>query len=114
MPEGIPGEGAYSVTRLDPEPQQCAGEPLRSALGLGIGVAMYRSFDSSRDDLGVAVIGCCVDKDRRYEERPLRHHPQHRFSPSCAPRIYLFCEQVLRAARKLRTAASTPQDAPEF
>src|SRR6516165_1717253 len=27
MPEGIPGEGAYSVTGLDPEPQQRAGEP---------------------------------------------------------------------------------------
>jgi hypothetical protein len=21
------------------------------------------------------MIGCCVDEDRRYEERPLGHHP---------------------------------------
>ena len=71
MPEGIPVEGAHSVTGLDPEPQQRTGEPLGSALGLGIGVAMDRSFDGSRDDLGVTMIGCCVDEDRRYEERPL-------------------------------------------
>jgi hypothetical protein len=75
MPEGIPGEGAYSVTGLDPEPQQRAGEPLGSALGLSVGVAMDRSFDGSRDNLGVMMIGCCVDEDRRYEERPLGHHP---------------------------------------
>ena len=57
MAEGVPSQSADPVAGLDPEPQQRASEPLRAALGLGIGVAVDRSFDGARDDFGVAMIG---------------------------------------------------------
>src|SRR5215469_14008011 len=56
MAKGIPGQGAYPVAGLDPKSQQRAGQPLRPALSLGIGIAVDRSFEGLRYDLGVTMI----------------------------------------------------------
>src|SRR5207245_10879559 len=65
MAKGVPGECPDAVAGSDPQPQQRASEPLRSALGLAVGISVARAFNSARDDFRVLMIASCMVEYRR-------------------------------------------------
>ena len=77
MPVAVPRHGADAIARVDAERGERVGDPLRARLGVTIGVAVNRSFDRARHDLGVAVIQRRVIDDRRDQQRPVHHQSQH-------------------------------------
>ena len=60
----IPGERSDPGSGRDAQPRQCAGEPARARVRVAIRIAMDRTFDGARHDLGVAVIAVRVPDQR--------------------------------------------------
>src|SRR5208283_5261438 len=73
----VPGERPDPIAWHDAKSGQRARELAGTGVGVAIGVAMDRSLDGARYDLGIAVIAVRVSDQRRDKKRHLHHQTLH-------------------------------------
>src|SRR3954451_310463 len=87
MAPGVPGDRGDTVTELDAVALQHLRDLERALVDFGIGGAMNRSLDRSRDNLLLAMNLRCVFDDPVAEQGPVLHQTKHSFLREVAGRV---------------------------
>ena len=73
----VPGERADALAGRDAEAPEGARKPARPGMGVAVRVAVDRSFDRARHDLGVAMAAIRVADERRDQQGAVHHQTEH-------------------------------------